>query len=392
MVNWLSFSQLSGSGNTDVTVTASTYSDLMDRVTSICVSGISKSVDIPVMQYGRYGPHPEDYYGNYLTFEILTGGTIVWCCQVGNSEYQKTIEYRINGGAWTSITSKQPASTTASTIDPSCVFSVSAGDIVEWRGTNNQYGYRADGSGVPVYYAHFAGSAASNYGGTATYSVYGNIMSLVYGDNFEGNDNLTAHCAFLGLFCGSNAVFTHNLDLPAMSMTKHCYEYMFAWSHRLITSPSLPATTLTTECYTIMFNHCEELLVPPPILPATTLGSWCYNGMFSNCSSLVSTPVIAAEVLSDYSCAWMFSNCTSITKAGPLLPAASTPRGYYHIFDGCTNLSEITCLLTSTTNRDYCLSDWVLNVSPTGVFYKLSYIDWPSGNNGIPTGWSVQNV
>ena len=43
-----------------------------------------------------------DYSKDYLTFRITSGGTICWK-SVG-SGYDKTIEYSLNGGAWTSIT------------------------------------------------------------------------------------------------------------------------------------------------------------------------------------------------------------------------------------------------------------------------------------------------
>ena len=390
MADWLSFSQSSGSGDTQITVTASSYSGNYERTTDIIVNGYSKNVAIPTVQYGRYAPQPEAFYQNYLTFEILTGGTIVWCCQVGNSEYQKTVEYRINGGAWTSITSKKPSTSTPRTIDPSCVFSVSAGDIVEWRGNNAQYG-QYNGNGMPVYYAHFKGDGDS-YGGTATYNVYGNIMSLAYGDNFVGNDDLRAASAFLSLFYNSNAVYAHNLCLPATSLTDNCYFAMFCFSHKLLTAPKLPATSLGVQSYCNMFNMCDSLTIPPPVLPALSIPYFGYNGMFHYCNNLLSAPSIEAVNLSELCCGWMFSECTSLTQVGPLLATGSAAKAYYHMFDGCTNLAEITCMLQNVSNRDYCLNEWVKDVSASGVFHKDRNVEWPTGNNGIPTGWTVQNV
>ena len=45
----------------------------------------------------------EDFSKQYLTFEILTSGTIGWYAKGTGAE--KTIQYSINGGEWTSITS-----------------------------------------------------------------------------------------------------------------------------------------------------------------------------------------------------------------------------------------------------------------------------------------------
>lgn len=50
--NWLHVSQVSGSGDTVITITADTYSELVNRTSSLVVSGITKSVTVPVTQYG----------------------------------------------------------------------------------------------------------------------------------------------------------------------------------------------------------------------------------------------------------------------------------------------------------------------------------------------------
>lgn len=31
-------------------------------------------------------------------------------------------------------------------------------------------------------------------------------------------------------------------------------------------------------------------------------------------------------------------------------------------------------------------------VSPTGTFVKKAGVDWPTGNSGIPSGWTVVEV
>lgn len=406
MVNWLSFSQMSGSGDTDVTVTASSYSDLVERTTNLQLSGVSKSVIIPVTQYGIYNPHPEDYYSNYLTFQILTGGTIVWCCQEGNSEYQKTVEYRINGGNWISITSKQPTGpSSAKTIDASCVFNVSSGDVIEWRGYNTTYA-KDDGY---YYCCCFKGRNEDNgYGGTAKYNVYGNIMSLVYGDNFLNNNVLPTSYTFSSLFVASNAVACENLVLPATSLTKACYCWMFQGSNSLLTAPELPATELHDMCYNMMFAFCDSLVIPPTVLPATSIvlrngvyPSYCYSAMFENCFSLTRIPDIKLKrSVGRYTLSNMFVGCTSLTKvylAFDYRPdyehAYIGNNGAYHMFDGCSNLSEITCLARpSFTYWTSVSRDWVNGVSATGVFYKNSKSTWTRGSDGIPEGWTVIDV
>ena len=50
--DWLSISQLSGSGDTVITITADSYSQIAERVTSLRISGNTKHVDVEVRQSG----------------------------------------------------------------------------------------------------------------------------------------------------------------------------------------------------------------------------------------------------------------------------------------------------------------------------------------------------
>lgn len=64
-----------------------------------------------------------DYPNEYLTFDVLTPGNIVW---KSNGEVAQTIQYSKNDGTWTSIT----ATSTPTTIP------VVAGDVVRVEGAN----------------------------------------------------------------------------------------------------------------------------------------------------------------------------------------------------------------------------------------------------------------
>ena len=57
------------------------------------------------------------------------------------------------------------------------------------------------------------------------------------------------------------------------------------------------------------------------------------------------------------------------------------------MFYNCSKLNSITCYATTnitTTN----LNNWVRGVSGTGTF-RSSSSSWPTGDSGIPTGWSI---
>lgn len=220
------------------------------------------------MIYYRLNPaseEPEPPTPSYetipLTFEILTGGTILW--KASASSIRKTISYRLNdSSSWTNITSS-----TGGVSIP-----VSQGDTIQFRGTNASYGNTSN-------YNTFSGS-------TAVFNAYGNVMSLINSSNFETLVSFSGTFNFYGIFRNTNMISAENLVLPATNITTQCYRNMFANCTRLTTPPEiLPATTLAEACYMNMFIGCSALL-KGPVLPALTPTTQCYQGLFNTCSSL----------------------------------------------------------------------------------------------------------
>ena len=93
------------------------------------------------------------------------------------------------------------------------------------------------------------------------HNVGGNIMSLLYGDDFEDQLSLSGkNYAFYKLFYGcSGLVDASNLILPATTLAENCYNHMFYGCSSLTTAPELPATTLASYCYSNMFGGCTKL-------------------------------------------------------------------------------------------------------------------------------------
>ena len=256
-------------------------------------------------------PAPHDYSADYLTFRVLTSGTISW---KSFGDLTKTIEYSIDNGAWTSITSTSEGAT----------ISVAQGNLVRFRGSNTAYAT--------------SNSAYSGFeGGTATYDIEGNIMSLLYGDNFAESTTLTdSNYIFCSLFKKALVVSAENLILPATTLKDYCYRSLFSYCTTLTKAPKLPATTLAKGCYWYMFE--QSAITEAPALEATTLVQECYG----------------------------------------------------HMFKKCGLLNRITCLATDGFGTSKCLEGWVENVSGEGAFVKAaSASSWTTGVNGIPTGWIV---
>ena len=176
--------------------------------------------------------------------------------------------------------------------------------------------------------------------------------------------------------------------LPATELEGYCYQRMFNGCESLVTAPELPATTLKSYCYYNMFKGCTSL-VQAPELPADTLAEGCYQNMFQNCSKLTQAPELPATTLKNGCYSNMFNSCTSLVRA-PYLPASQLVSGCYtSMFMYCSKLSYIKA---GFLNRlDGALSDWVFNVSATGVYEKPVSSEFNDrGASGIPEGWTIK--
>ena len=249
--------------------------------------------------------------------------------------------------------------------------------------------------------------------------IYGNIMSLVDSSDYKSKTALNARAAFAMLFRRNKTIKNHSekkLVLPATTLTYGCYARMFEGCAALTSAPDLPATTLAEYCYSGMFSSCEALTTAPalpaksmaescyssmfhgcanlaaaPDLPATSLAKSCYSNMFYNCANLTTAPALPSATLYEKCYERMFYECKKLEKA-PDLPAKTLVKECYsEMFRGCEKLNYIKCLATSIAASEATIS-WLSNVSATGTFVKANGVDWPTGNSGIPSGWTVQTA
>ena len=230
----------------------------------------------------------------------------------GNTKFKlsgNSVSYSLDSGTtWASL-----ASDTYSPV-------VSSGSTIMWKTTNPTIN---GDNGIGRFYS--SGS---------TFDVEGNVMSLLYGDNYEGQTALQGKNQFRGLFDSNTKV------INASGLT-------------------LPATAMTANCYRSMFGNCTNLESAPTELPATTLADGCYRYMFAR-TSITSAPTLSATTLVDSCYESMFSNCLS--------------------------LSAVTCL--ATTNISGNVGSMLFNISTNGTFERASGVNWPCSAD-IPATWTV---
>ena len=308
-------------------------------------------------------------YTDYMTLSALGDGeiTITIPAEI-NSTYATSLSYSKDKSTW----NETIIDDTAQTIS----IPVTSGENVYLKGIAKQLGK----------YNSFI-----NINASAGINASGNIMSLLYGDDYKDKVAFQAgsEYTFNNLFSGNtHLINAKDLVLPATTAASTCYYYMFNGCTSLTTAPKLPATTLTNGCYRYMFQGCTSLTTAPE-LPATTLADWCYSNMFNGCTSLTTAPVLPATTLTNGCYDSMFNGCTSLTTA-PELPATTlTYSCYSNMFYGCSSLNNITMLATDISASG-CLLTWVYGVAPTGTFTKAAEMTTlPAGQSGIPEGWTV---
>ena len=366
---------------------------------------------------------------DYLKFTALENCQVIFNIESNvTPEYVEYVEYSLNGKTWTHINNTN----TGQGADISIYIPLQNGETVMFRG--KAVSYANPNSGTNWY---------SSFGFTGNVSASGNIMSLLnpqfedlttlnpsaFEYLFQSCDKLItaptlpattlAKKCYYNMFTGCEGLISAP-ELPSMVLAEMCYDNMFSGCTSLVNAPALPATDLTPLCYSAMFSGCTSL-VNAPALPATKIAYQCYNGMFNGCTSLVNAPALPATDLELTGSVWygcyqnMFRGCTSLVNApalpatklsnycyqamfyrcislvtAPVLPAQTLKSSCYkEMFYGCTLLNKITMLGTYLSGA---LSDWVRNVAAAGTFVKRSDVtNIPSGNSGIPTGWTVED-
>ncbi len=185
-----------------------------------------------------------DYSQDYLTIESLEDNNEIYINEDGSDLVDRviTIQYSIdNGITWNSKSIKYKTYITT----------LNTGDKLLLKGTQS-----------PAYTSGDY-TQTHNFLNTKSYIVYGNIMSILYGDNFINQTTLQSNTGFGYLFSEGASLHhimsAENLILPAMILSEGCYDHLFNYCENLTKAPILPAKNLVNKCYYSMFQRCKNL-------------------------------------------------------------------------------------------------------------------------------------
>lgn len=318
------------------------------KISSFDVDAIKVgSASVKAVYVGDYKVWPN----NYFTIKSLVNNntiTLKNASTVGITNFDYSTD---NGVNWASFTLSNGSTKTIATINSGETIMMKATSMNMRLGNNYNAGH--------------------NFRATGDYEVKGNIMSLLTG-NATDTEFSGGSYNFAMLFSGdTHLISAENLIIPASAITSNAFNGTFRACTNLTKAPELPATTLANACYSSMFEGCISLSKPPSILTATAFETNCYQRMF---------------------CMSRTSNVSSQMKYTPKMygnynTVAFAPQ----MFCGNGSLELVECYITKTEG-DFSQTNWMQYTNSTGTFKKLSNQTFVSGANGIPSGWTIENV
>lgn len=388
----------------------------------------------------HYSPFEYDYSNDYLTFKILENTTIRLTGADTVGFYYSTD----NGETWTNLTR-----------DLTSGVQFNAGTKVLWKRTFDSSSKNLSFSGTGsfevcgnimsmAYGDDFRGKTSLEGKNSVFYSMFSYFYNVIKSIEhlILPATTLSNNC-YEYMFSNATAI-TKAPDLIATNVNTYAYHGMFQYCSSLLETPAICATTFGSQACLNMFNgcsaltetaamvvnsaggqsfenmyancsgitdasnvvinyaggyqqcsgmfcYCNALTTKVPVLNAMSVGDNAYSSMFFACKGLKKTPELPATTLGSASYSMMFNYCTALETSSTLPASTLTKSCYYSMFYGCTSLTYIKILATNiSANR--CLDGWVGDVAASGTFVKKSSTSFPSGENGIPEGWTVENV
>ena len=115
-----------------------------------------------------------------------------------------------------------------------------------------------------------------------------------------------------------------------------------------------------------------------------------FHFLFMDCADLITAPDLIDNRVSTSSYNCMFLRCSNLIKAPELLFTDTANYCCYRMFEG----TKVNLIKTNMTNcsSNYAISNWLLNVPAVGDFYCPSTLTIPTGDSGIPSGWTRHDL
>lgn len=223
-----------------------------------------------MINYNNHNITGISYHNHSIKYVYGCGGNLIWSGNTEPHDYSKdylsfvakedsyfafhyafvptNLYFSLNGGSgWVRLDNQTRQFTPL----------IRAGERIMWKGTLDPHDSPGETDGI----GSFVSFNSNNEIMKGRFDIEGNVMSLMYSDDFSGQTSLAGEdYAFRYLFSGNTRLEeARNFVLPATTLSDFCYNGMFADCASLSSAPELPAQTLTSSCYGRMFDNCAQL-------------------------------------------------------------------------------------------------------------------------------------
>lgn len=125
--------------------------------------------------------------------------------------------------------------------------------------------------------------------------------------------------------------------------------------------------------------------------PATaTMSAWCFRRLFYNFANLLTAPDMPATTGANY-CYYATLYGTGITESPEIMLEVVNTSACRSFMSNCSNLSLVKVHFTNVS-ASYAISNWLLDVADSGTLYCPQSLVLTNGSNGLPNGWTRQDL
>lgn len=317
-----------------------------------------------------------DYEKQYLTIEALEDGCYLGFWRAGSSSYTApsfTIDYSINGGTWDTSTFDEKTTSVITNMKKSNneTLYLNKGDKLRLRATRQNWGKTTG----------FYGARDTSFNFYKKVKIYGNINSLVKGDNFYKNYNVSdvnTQGMFTNLF---NMSSTYKANLVDISN-------LFIPSYKFAVKGSDENSNATNSMqFDSTFANCTAI-TKLPMMDLYVQGNeyFRYYNLFSYDSALTDAENFVlysnSNSLGYYGLSNMLSNCTSLAKAPKLNVKGVTTGSFANFYESDTSLNDVEINITtlgSGFNGPWCNNTTSLTQIKTNKYTETSNTNFISG-------------
>jgi hypothetical protein len=348
-------------------------------------------------------PYIPTYIDQYLTIESLVDNNEIRWKHLNTSSTHQSIYYSLDGYYWSSK------------------FSSDSGTLLATLNTGDKLYLKGD---------HIKGSFNDRcmFTMSGEYNLSGNLLSLIYMDDFSEEFSIESTECFYETFSNTPVVSAENLVIPIYNVPNNGLRQLFTNCTSLVSADISLISSVGGYGMYMMFNGCTNLKYIKLPSSTLTLSDYAMYYCFNGCSSLETNIILSVNDVYDYMCSRMFYECTSLKEItinitnqmvsrnesfSEMFPGCTsleraTINYYYNLpsasydsqkifcnmFYACSSLSYIKAMFLTLPNDHYNqTNNWVKGVAASGTFVKNANAKWNvTGNNGVPSGWTVETV